>query len=809
MLLTYKKVRGQLVVAVSLIIAGFFWWIVVLFLILLNASKVNAAFYPSKDIRACNVIPAVGVFIDKLPDERGITEIVYNVSDVVGERASLIGNTVITDYVDKRLGYAKRLGLATYVASPPGATLKIGGWFYNFSGRPVPIYGVDIPFELQGESVLDVVDINGGSLQNKRIEYLFATQRIVRQGLFWGISFHRLLTNKTLYTGAVLGELVVKQPVQFDLLSLTCSKRIDGKVMAQVRVCLKNASTSESFSPFVSIGNDVKSYPLVAGERKCKTFSLLLHNKDELLTKKVTLSVNKLITRCFSKGDVRGDSLDPLSKAVFLRRGDLSAPQGWFGYQPSLARVAGEGICISVIPYKVVSSVPACEFLGDDVNVDLSVTPRCTDTTGHVSNVAVRYVSNKPVQQSTPLSIKVVDYPINHLAIDGDNILVHPGVIRLVTNSSQEVKTVFDWQLTISPLKEEPYENILAQITLNLYHGANVVRSAKVPLCKYVNFNVRSNLECSSQSSGYFLTFNINMDYIGRPSRLVFENDILSELLSKGGAVQIKDSQGAFRSIVPKQNGNSIEFNLEGLNLGQLSIRFSIPFKKDVLLDSLLDRLVQSMVSAGVKDGNGRMITSKPVGVYDGRGMGCKTVSTGDLLSGGKGAGAGSGGSSSGCSLNSCNSGSGQSGSSVGQGGGSNNTVTTSGVGSQSFGSNSNSVGSTGGPKKRQNFSLHTPVVHFEGKNSSLLSMFSLDDGQFSDSYLLSHVNTQVDEKLSSLATVSSHKYQNGRMSSESYVFSPRGIINAFVARLISYWGAVVVGITSGILGVATVRKRF
>jgi len=462
--------------------ALWFWALVVACVVGVAAALVpNAAagFYPEADILDCNVIPAVGVFINKLPNQ-GKDGIFYDMGLVQGEWDTVVGSTNLKDYVDTHLGRARRLGRATYVALPPGATLSFAYWLYSFAPGPVPVYGLLMPVMSYDGDIRKILEIPGPFVPF--VSFKYAGHVYTRDGAFYEFDFNKTVYPKVLDKGGVFLKSRLKAPVRVKSVSKEFQLNQDNTVTAFIRLCLKNDSDiRQDFNVEYNSRQLVDRQIAPFGEL-CTDLSITsgFLNNESFDFGSLTLGVLSTQTECISTGDYRGDSTNPYSRAVFIKRGSSSAPVFWYGLQPSLARVADRGICVSRIPYNVRIPLGVFKPLTFIPQLFLNVQPGCLSIADRTT-FAVTLVNNTIKQNNVAVFIKPVGVPYNVLNSLSSNVQVTDVGYRVNVGGIEALSSKsFAFEIKLDPNALD--SDLPLEFIFDIIVGESIKR-IKVPRC--------------------------------------------------------------------------------------------------------------------------------------------------------------------------------------------------------------------------------------------------------------------------------------------------------------------------------------
>jgi hypothetical protein len=474
--------------------------IIVLVCILFGVIELKPAyadtFYPSGDVKYCELVTAVGLAIGDLPAS-GSNNIEYKLSDVAGEQSSWVISHTIHDVANVYAGSLRRYpNVAGTVSVPPGTRVDVGLWWLNFSGHSIDTGTSYLYINSGSGGLISVLDVSSpvGS-----VNYLHNNTSKTRNGNRIEVPSLGALSNTTLSgapVGRVIASGIVKKPLRITNEKAECVFDAEGKVVISKYVAITN--TSQFPQDNLSIANIADSANIASGQEKLVRVDENIGYIYTTTAGGASVSVYNpnFNTACATAGGGRGDDIDPNAHLFFVRRND-SANRNWFGFQTDIAAVPkGDFFCVRQIPYTEKVGGFVCT-LPEKVLLQASSDKKELHP-GESSTVIVN-IENKGISKhSELLTITYPDVFDQYITVNGGEKLVGNGEVK-ITYEAPEILTDRSWQITQDVLVKPvlPYD-LPENIQLRVEYGGEV-DTVEYKIVK--NTSVVSSLEISNYCS--------------------------------------------------------------------------------------------------------------------------------------------------------------------------------------------------------------------------------------------------------------------------------------------------------------------
>lgn len=425
------------------------------------------SFYPSGDVRYCELVTAVGLAIGDLPAS-GVNNVEYEAANVSGEFGSWITSHTIHDVANVYAGSLRRYPqVLGSISAPPGTRVDIGMWWLNYSGHSIDTGTSYLYLGAGGtglESVLDIPYVSGslGYLHNGVVKN--------RNGNRVEIPLMGNLPNTSISgapAGKVIASGVIKKPLQITNIKAECVFDPRGHVIMSKYIKLRNTSQFTQNNIRIASNNQTANMP-PQQENVTRIDEDLGYIYSNAVNGSFVAVYNPSInTACGTSGGVKGDDTDPGSHIFFVSRND-SSNRSWFGLQTDIAAVPrGDFFCIKQIPYTENVGGFSC-VLPEKINLT-ALSDKKELHPGASSLITIKIENVGISKRSDVLIVSFPEIFDRYLSIVGGEKEINNGIVSVVypvpdvlTNKTCEI------QQNISVNAVIPYdlpENLVVKVT--------------------------------------------------------------------------------------------------------------------------------------------------------------------------------------------------------------------------------------------------------------------------------------------------------------------------------------------------------
>ena len=316
---------------------------------LLTQAKADT-FYSAGRVEDCQLASVTALQYRNTPGD-----IMYNPSQLRGESGNWIQSRTIHDVANVYFPDARRYdGRADKVSVPPGTTVDMGIFFWNYSGHTIKTNKVGSFLSREDQTQGDLTRLGAaGSIATPT----FNAGRSSRTGKYREDNFVMDVGNRVAQNGSVYYSFQTIQPLQLVSKTVTPEETGTGLKLKYEYVFRNTSSYNKcGFSLQESLpggGTHSKDFCLNGGSDYTYSFEHTITDYSLQMTIPATLLTdpNNYVESVSTAYSNQGDINNYGARATLVGRNDSGSGSNWYAWQPSWGQVNSPVMQVEIIPY--------------------------------------------------------------------------------------------------------------------------------------------------------------------------------------------------------------------------------------------------------------------------------------------------------------------------------------------------------------------------------------------------------------------------------------------------------------------------